>query len=49
MLEKVPLWQLQTHLLEWMGNEMIHRKKLSKVDYGEHVLRILGQLNLVRP
>ena len=49
MLVKVPLWQRQTHLLDWIGTEMTYTEKLIKVDYGEHVLRILSQLNLVRP
>lgn len=49
MLVKVPHWQLQTHLLEWIGTKMIYIEKLLKVEYGEHVLRILDQLNLVRP
>ena len=42
MLLKVPLWQLQIHLLEWISTEMIYIEKLSNADYGEHVLRILA-------
>ncbi|CAX32089.1 Conserved hypothetical protein [Prochlorococcus marinus str. MIT 9313] len=37
---KVPLWQLQIHLLEWISTDMIYIEKLAKFDYGEHVLRI---------
>ncbi|KZR68117.1 hypothetical protein PMIT1303_00141 [Prochlorococcus sp. MIT 1303] len=42
MLLKVPLWQLQIHLLEWISTDMIYIEKLAKVDYGEHVLPILA-------
>ncbi|KZR65587.1 hypothetical protein PMIT1306_00499 [Prochlorococcus sp. MIT 1306] len=42
MLLKVPLWQLQIHLLEWISTDMIYIEKLAKVDDSEHVLRILA-------